>query len=243
MGGEPRPAPATGAAEALLRPLRVGNAFEETVERLLQTIRLGLVPPGDRLPPERELAPRLGVSRATLRDALAALHAAGWVEVRRGRTGATFVRERLPRPAGNCPAPTAAEVEDVLALRWAVEVGAAELAARRGPTGAERDALDTALRAAEAASPADYRRCDSRLHLALAAASGSPSLVAVAADARVRLDDLLDRIPLLAVNLAHSDAQHRAIVAAVLAGDAGRARAAAAEHVEGSAALLRGFLS
>ena len=48
---------------ALLRPL--GNAFEDTVGRLLATIRLGVLAPGDCLPPERELAARLGVSRDT----------------------------------------------------------------------------------------------------------------------------------------------------------------------------------
>ncbi|PPK98364.1 DNA-binding FadR family transcriptional regulator [Kineococcus xinjiangensis] len=249
MTGDPgqavgAPAPrATAPQPVILRPLRTGNAFEETVERLLQTIRLGLVPPGDRLPAERDLALQLGVSRATLRDALAALHAAGWVEARRGRTGGTFVRDSPPPSAGTAPAPTAEEVEDVLALRWVVEVGAVEVAARRELRAAERRELDGHLRVAESADARDYRRCDSRLHLALAEASGSPSLVAAVADARTRLNALLDRIPLLSVNLQHSNAQHRSIVAAVLAADPERARAAMVEHVEGSAALLRGFLS
>ena len=50
---------------ALLGPVRAGNAFEETVERMLTVIKLGLVAPGDRFPPERELAALLGVSRLT----------------------------------------------------------------------------------------------------------------------------------------------------------------------------------
>ncbi|WP_432544265.1 FadR/GntR family transcriptional regulator [Kineococcus sp. SYSU DK002] len=231
-----------GAVPVVLRPLRTGNAFEETVERLLQAVRLGLVPPGQRLPAERDLALQLGVSRTTLREALTALHAAGWVEVRRGRSGGTFVRVPSPVP-GPGPAPSPAEVEDVLALRRVVEVGAVEVAAGRELSAARRQELDTHLRAAVTAPAQDYRRCDSRLHLALAEASGSPSLVAVVADARTRLNDLLDRIPLLAANLQHSNAQHRRIVAAVLAGDPDRARAQMLRHVEGSAALLRGFLS
>ena len=48
---------------SLLGPVRAGNAFEETVERLLTVIKLGVVPPGDRFPAERELAGLLGVSR------------------------------------------------------------------------------------------------------------------------------------------------------------------------------------
>ncbi|GAB7189975.1 GntR family transcriptional regulator [Kineococcus sp. NUM-3379] len=231
------------AVPLVLRGVRTGNAFEETVERLLQTIRLGIVPPGHRLPAERTLAAYLGVSRATLREALATLHAAGWVEVRRGRTGGTFVRAEVPADPGCPPPPDAGEVEDVLALRRVLEVGAVEVAARRTLEREQRRELRAHLAAADGADARDYRRCDSRLHLALAEATGSPSLVLAVADARSRLNALLDRIPLIAVNLQHSDAQHRRIVAAVLAGDAARARAQMVEHVEGSAALLRGFLS
>src|SRR5439155_8885032 len=73
------------------RPVRGGNAFEITVERLAQAIRLGVVPRGERLPPERELAERLQVSRVTLREAIGALREAGLLESRRGRAGGTFV--------------------------------------------------------------------------------------------------------------------------------------------------------
>ncbi|WP_424231734.1 FadR/GntR family transcriptional regulator, partial [Actinophytocola sp.] len=85
-----------GVAAALFRPVRTRNAFEETVERLLQAIRLGVAGPGERLPSERELAARLGVSRVTLRDAIRAIADAGYVESRRGRYGGTFVAGTLP---------------------------------------------------------------------------------------------------------------------------------------------------
>src|SRR5215469_6838034 len=84
------------AEDALFRPVRAGNAFEETVERLLTAIKLGLAEPGSRLPPERELAERLEVSRDTLREAIRALQRSGYVESRRGRYGGTFVNARLP---------------------------------------------------------------------------------------------------------------------------------------------------
>ena len=48
------------------------TTFEETVERLGTAIRLGLLPPGSRLPAERELAEELSISRSTLRQALTA---------------------------------------------------------------------------------------------------------------------------------------------------------------------------
>src|SRR5262245_65806971 len=73
------------------RPVRGGNAFEITVARLAQAIKLGLVVEGERLPAERDLAERLQVSRVTLREAIRALREAGYLESRRGRTGGTFV--------------------------------------------------------------------------------------------------------------------------------------------------------
>jgi GntR family transcriptional repressor for pyruvate dehydrogenase complex len=62
------------------------------------------------------------------------------------------------------------------------------------------------------------------------------------ADVQLRMDELLRAIPVLSTNLAHSDRQHALIVDAVLAGDPDRARLAMEEHVDGTAALLRGFL-
>ena len=61
-------------------------------------------------------------------------------------------------------------------------------------------------------------------------------------EARVRLVDLLNAIPMLERNLEHANVQHAGIVRAILAGDPERARRAMAEHVAGTAALLRGFL-
>jgi DNA-binding GntR family transcriptional regulator len=92
------------------------------------------------------------------------------------------------------------------------------------------------------AEPSDYRRLDSRLHLAIAEAAGSPSLVPLLAENRMRLNSLLDQIPLLRRNIAHSDEQHEAIVIAILAGNFEEAATAMHAHVAGSAALLHGFL-
>ena len=75
----------------VFRRIRGGNAFEETVERLLQAVKLGQVRPGDRLPSERELALRLGISRVTLREAIRVLAQEGYLASRRGRSGGTFV--------------------------------------------------------------------------------------------------------------------------------------------------------
>jgi DNA-binding FadR family transcriptional regulator len=235
------------ADEAVFRPVRAGNPFEETVERLLQAIKLGVVAPGERLPAERDLAARLSVSRVTLREAIKALSDSGYIESRRGRYGGTFVNERLPKPrrvgAKRIARELGSGLEDALVLRAALEVGAAEAAAARHLTAEECEQLRGRLADSAGAKLADYRRMDSRLHLAIAELSGSPSLTSAVADVRMRLNALLDAIPLLERNIVHSDEQHRAVVEAILARDAPKARAAMHEHVAGSAALLRAFLS
>jgi DNA-binding FadR family transcriptional regulator len=226
------------------RPVRGGNAFEITVARLVQAIKLGMVADGERLPPERELAERLQVSRVTLREAIAALRDAGYLDSRRGRSGGTFVVYGGAH-AGDDPTELAREMgpalHDALDFRRVLEPGAAALAATRTLSAADRQALVGALAAARDRGPT-RRINDSRLHLAIAAASGSPSLHASVADVQLTLDRLLAAIPVIRRNLDHSDAQHDRIVDAILHGDAAAARGAMEEHCDGTAELLRGLL-
>ena len=231
---------------AAFRPVRAGNSFEETVEQLLRAVKLGAVPPGHRLPPERELAGTLNVSRDTLREAIRVLAAEGIVESRRGRSGGTYVL-KLPRPAETGGLRGAVDelpggLEDTLVFRRAVETGAAEAAARRSLEPAQRALLAERLTAAAQASLPDYRLADTRFHLAVAELSGSGALAAAVAEARLRINALLDAIPMLEVNLKHASAQHEWIAQAVLGADPEAARRAMAEHLEGTEVLLRGFL-
>jgi DNA-binding FadR family transcriptional regulator len=252
------------ALGSLLQPVRTGNAFEETVERLLTVIKLGVVAPGGRFPAERELASRLGISRATLREAMRELHQAGYVQSRRGRFGGTFVTYRPPAPsqaeAVRLTRENSERLADALTFRMAVETGAAEALARSLAAGrptvraaprtasgeaarSAREVLLAALAAVNAAGPGDYRRLDTLFHLSIAELSGSSLLTAACADARMRLNDLLNAIPVLRRNIGHGARQHAAIATAILAGDPERARQAVAEHLEGTAALLRAFLA
>jgi DNA-binding FadR family transcriptional regulator len=234
----------------LLRPVRQGNAFEETVERLLTIIKLGVIGHGDRFPSERELAAELGISRLTLREAFRELHGAGYVSSRRGRFGGTFVTYKAPAPdraeVRRLAREEGARLADALTFRLAVETGAAEVLAsqlRQAPEPAARESLLARLAGVNGASPADYRRLDTLFHLSIAELCGSSLLAAACADARWRLNDFLNAIPVLQRNINHTAGQHEAIVTAILAGDSEGARAAVAEHLEGTAALLRGFLT
>ncbi|MFC5831939.1 FadR/GntR family transcriptional regulator [Nonomuraea insulae] len=232
----------------VLRPVRAGNAFEETVERLLQAIKLGVVAPGDKLPPERELAVQLGISRVTLREAIRALSDAGYLDVRRGRYGGAFVTYVPPKPdAGDLRQAVnemgMADLSDALTFRLAVECGAAQVLAASGLTPEKRAVLVRRLAELNEAGLEDYRRLDTAFHLSIAELTGSTLLATTCADARSRVSDLLNAIPMLQVNLDHAAGQHQAIVDAILAGDPDATRRAVVEHLEGTAALLRAFLS
>lgn len=240
------------SSSLLLTKIRGGNAYEETVERLLQTIRLGLVHPGDQLPPERELALMLNVSRDTVRDATSSLAEAGYLSIRRGRYGGTFIADSIPagpvvigRDGELLPRQefTREEIVDVLTYRVVLESGAAFQAATAELSGEARDGLWQAHLDTKDASPDDYRRLDSRLHLLIGELSGSNTLVNQIAQSRMKVNELLNEIPLLHPNIVHSNQQHEEIVMAILTGQSEKAAAAMRAHLEGSASLLRGFLA
>ena len=223
------------------------HAFENCVERLATAIRLGVYPQGTRLPPERELAALMGVSRATLREAIAALRTAQMVRTTRGRRGGTVVDWAPTTPGQAGPdrlSGRRAELMDSLVFRRVVEPGAAGIAASRQLTSAERSMINEALRAVrEAKDPADHRQADSRLHLAIASLTKSLALVDAVRRVQADLHDMLVAIPVLSVNIEHSNAQHDAIVEAIIAGDPIRARRVMESHCDDTAALLRGLLA
>jgi len=238
---DPHPLP-----PAAFRSARTHHAFEGCVEQLATAIRLGVYPKGTVLPPERELAEQMAVSRATLREAIAALRSAGLVETTRGRGGGSVVK-RVPTAKR---ARTKASLErrneellDSLVFRGIVEPGAAALAAGRELAPELQEQLRAyALDAAEAQGTPAYRQRDSRLHLAIAAASGSELTMSAVTKVQADLDELLQRIPVLPVNIGHSTTQHNAIVNAILTGNARKASRVMTQHCDDTAALLRGLL-
>jgi len=234
-------------ADAVLRPVRGHHAFEGCVEQLATAIRLGVYPVGSLLPSERDLAERLGVSRAALREAIAALRQAGLVETRRGRGGGSTVTSRargrftgdLARLSGSAKS----EWLDALEFRRVVEPGAAHLAASHALTPADRDRLTAAEQAVPAAAgKREHRQADSRLHLTIASLSGSARLQEAVTSVQSTLDQMLGAIPALEPNIGHSHRQHRHLCTAILDGRPDRARKVMEDHCDDTAALLRGLL-
>src|SRR4051812_39984282 len=243
----PVTAPTEHLPEAVLRPVRGHHAFEACVEQLATAIRLGVYPLGTALPPERELAAILQVSRATLREAMAALREAGLVETTRGRNGGTVVTLKPRSPSARAAARISAERRsewlDALEFRRIVEPGAAYLAASATLDDDRREQLRAAhAHVAAARKPAEHRQADSRLHLTVASLSGSPRTVEAVTSVQATLHEMLLAIPVLGTNIAHSDRQHAALVRAIESGNAERARKTMEQHCDDTAALLRGLV-
>ncbi len=225
------------ARDSVFQPLRVEGAVERIVRRLGEAIGSGVLRPGERLPPEIELAEMLDVAPMTLRQALAILRDAGYVETRRGRGAGSFVAEDVAGPlAHGGSAPTAGELEDLVDWRRAISGEAAFLAAERHhPPALERVA--TAAAATEHAALggfADYRLADSGFHIALAEATGSPRIVAAETALQAELGEILAALPgkWSTDALRSSTSGHTPILAAVLQGRPEAARIAMLEHVE-----------
>lgn len=229
------------ALEAVFQPVRPATTFEETVERLGTAIRVGVLEPGSRLPPERELSAELGISRSTLREALTTLVQSGHLVAQRGRGGGTFVAAEPPL------AELEAEALDgrawsVLDHRVAVEAGATLLACERAED-PDLERLDEQVeRMAEATDFEEYRRADIRFHLGVAEAARSQRLIAEMTEVQGQMSELIALIAHPEQVLTHSNGQHRELVRLLRRRDAARAVALMREHIEGTEHILAGLL-
>jgi GntR family transcriptional repressor for pyruvate dehydrogenase complex len=232
------------AFDAVFKPVQPPTTFEETVERLGTAIRLGLLPPGTRLPSERELADMLHISRSTLRQALTTLVQSGHLVALRGRSGGTFVVEKPPLGQESDALPLREDARAVLDYRVVVETGAIVLACERA--GEEDlnllDALTDHMGASVATSFEVYRRADVRFHIGLAEACHSPRLVAAMTEVQGQMSDLIQRVAHPDEVLTHSNAQHKRLVKLLRRGDTGRAVRLMREHCEGTEHILAALM-
>ena len=212
-------------------PIEPRRLFRRIAEQVAAMIARGDLPPGSRLPAERDLALRLNVSRPSLREALIALELEGLVEVRGG--SGVYVRARAPQPLG--PGVEAPGPFDVLEARAVVEPECAGLAARRDVAARACVAEAFARLAAARATAVRDNEADRAFHLAIAEASGNVALARmVAALWRDQAAPVASRLTDLAVSAARRRdnlAEHAAIAQAIGAGDPVAARAAMRRHL------------
>jgi DNA-binding FadR family transcriptional regulator len=152
---------------------RLYRVVSNRIEELIRAENIGA---GERLPPERELAAKLGVSRTSLREALIALELGGVVEVRSG-SGVYICETKAPQPVAQAAGPGPFEV---LAARRMIEVEIAALAARQA-TDAQIDAILVAVEEMERhhEDRNENESADRNFHLAIARATGNSAMVGV----------------------------------------------------------------
>jgi GntR family transcriptional repressor for pyruvate dehydrogenase complex len=221
------------------------SAYEVAVQRLAQAIKLGALKSGARLPPERELVERLGVSRTTLREGIRALQQQGYLKTSRGRSGGTFIVQRhIRQPTRTDIQRIAREmgplIPELLDMRTAVEPKAAELAALRATDEAIENLRWLADRA-ERVPAAEVRQADSTLHIAIAHTARSDRLLDLVLEEQMRLHELLAYLssaPGLRGQQDHSEVQHHRIVDAVVARDPQTSYRAMRDHIEATNALM-----
>jgi DNA-binding FadR family transcriptional regulator len=226
----------------LFKPVQPPTAFEQTVERLATAIKLGFLPPGGQLPPERELARQLEISRTTLRQALTALTQSGLVTTSRGRRGGTFVADPLPLPPRPRRVFDEDELRDFLDYRLAIETGVAIRAAERANAGELVALVDLTDEMDEAAEFENYRKADLRFHMGLAEAAHSPRLLEAMAEVQSELDEVIELVPHPPEVLKRSNEQHRGLITLVRKGDANGVAKLIREHVEGTEYFVAGML-
>lgn len=218
---------------------RIVDSIRDKVER-------GELTPGERLPPERELALQLGVSRTALREALHTLAALGLVESRHGRgvfvlgnsiqATAQRLSSTLGAQATSSVNDNVARIRELFDIRRVLEGAAAEWAAQRATPDqiAELRAVLVVDHTARTAEPLDatlINELDGRLHALIAASTANRTLILLMS---VLLDELSEaRSNSLALpgRVLSSLQQHDALIEAIAAHDVVRARQSMLEHI------------
>ena len=221
--------------------MKAPNLSDLIAHRLEALILDGGLKPGQRLPPERELAARFEVSRPSLREAIKKLEAKGVVETRRG--GGSFVSSMMDQgllePLMGMFRDHPETLQDLVEMRQALEGLAAELAARRATEEDRRlltryfEGMNQAYR--EGKGVEEQAKYDARFHLAVAEAAHNAVLLFFMRG----LFNLMESGIFTALEKLHTLAgandlihrHHETLYRAVLEGDAKGAREAALEHL------------
>jgi DNA-binding FadR family transcriptional regulator len=219
-----------------IQALEPRRLYRQIAEQIADLIRRGEFKPGARLPPERDLAAQLGVSRPSVREALIALEVEGFVEVRIGSGVYVASRDARPAPSRVTLPPDSGPFELIDARRL-VESECAALAARHA-SAAQIKEIKAALAGMRSDTragrvPLENDRC---FHLAVAEASGNSAMAML-----VRTLWAQRTGPLFLQLEHHFDTpalwraaieEHQAVLDAILAEDAAAARAAMKKHLD-----------
>lgn len=222
----------------MFRKVRVSRASEDVVDQIEQAILSGQLPPGERLPSERDLAEQFGLSRMTIRDALRVLESTGFVEIKLGAGGGAFVREPNFAPLSNSLSSMLkfkkATILELAEARKIIEIATAELAAQRATDDdleALRLAVETARQAYETGNSNYTPQHSVDFHAALAKAAKNYVLDLTVNSFRTLFYEVLEQLLPTSDMAERAIRDHWAIYKAIKARDGEQARQLMTEHL------------
>ncbi len=235
------PGDAVDDIAAALTTLPSGTPVSEVARRLLYLFTGGSVTPGTRLPPERQLAAKLGVGRSAVREALAALEVLGIVDVRPG--SGTYLRGTasalLPQTLRWGLLIGERNTAQLLELREGLEIFVARLAALRADDDIVSRLADSVERMQEAIDDLDaFAKADLDFHHALAEAAGNETLTDQLHVIRSLLQVYANRAVRDAGQADRATSEHEAVLAAVRAHDGDASASAMAMHMRTATSRL-----
>ncbi|AYG45589.1 FadR family transcriptional regulator [Pseudomonas sp. Leaf58] len=215
--------------------LRQEGRTDEVARRLVEAIELGMFAEGQQLPSESELALQLGVATVTLREALVVLRQRGLIETRRGRNGGSFVCAPVELPEALllqrlCDM-SGPDLRDLGDEQTAISGTAARLAARRSTPEQQARIAQHIETLSQASSRLARHRADARFHIEVAAAAQSLRLTSAEMRLQSEIGELLWMEAAGGGDVTVVEHEHRAILEALVAGDAVLAGALAEAHV------------
>lgn len=229
--------PETGAPDLgdVLDALAAGvsdPAYERVAVALRHALTLRIFP-GDRLPSERFLAESLGVSRITVRQAVAALQNEGMASPGPSRRAGTMTAPLRRTQNAHLLRDFRSDIRDILEFRSILETAAARLAVNNQDQHLLERLRDSIEENRNAPDASEFRRSDTDFHLALAQASGNRRLMGAILTARAEFLSYRDLHP-MPDNVDENVRDHLRILEAITAGDEEATAEAMSEHLQNS---------
>ncbi len=216
----------------VIEPVAQPAVYQVVVDHIRRAIHIGSFVPGDKLPPERELARQLAVARATVRQAIRVLEGEGYLHPRRGSNGGIVVLDRASSEERLAPFVRArlTELEQIIEFCLGLECRAARLAAERRSPEHLRQLQEAFLAMEQGWESRRFRAADSAFHLGIADAAGNPWMHKAIEDSLVAMWLPVDAL----TSNVNDSAQlhHGRILSAIRDRDPDTAQSAMAEHIE-----------
>lgn len=231
-----------------LTPIKAVAAYELVANQIQRAVQMGLLLPGDKLPPERALAEQLGVARMTVREAIRVLAHEGRITVKRGVRGGTWIRAQdLTRhELARLAADADRSIADVYEFREIIERAAARLAAKRAKAADVRrlkavtremeSILQVHLKHPLPSHVPKFLALDSRFHTEIARISGNQFIIEATERALASRYKVIGAV--FTALTADANDGHDKIIDAIARGDGAAAERIMRDHVSRSRTQL-----